>query len=74
MYIYIHTLSHTHPRTHTYFDTQQACVFFRKGSCRNGDTCPFSHDPNAPEAPTPERYPPPPENQSKAQRTIKRLW
>jgi len=34
-----------------------ACIFFRKGSCRNGDTCPFSHDPNAPEAPAPERSP-----------------
>lgn len=33
------------------------CVFFRKGSCRNGDSCPFSHDPNCPEAPPPQRSP-----------------
>mmetsp|Transcript_19476 Transcript_19476/g.39709 ORF Transcript_19476/g.39709 Transcript_19476/m.39709 type:complete len:276 (-) Transcript_19476:189-1016(-) len=34
------------------------CVFFRKGSCRNGDACPFSHDLNAPEPPAPQRSPP----------------
>eukprot|EP00802_Teleaulax_amphioxeia_P025548 Tamp_26420.p1 GENE.Tamp_26420~~Tamp_26420.p1 ORF type:complete len:292 (+),score=75.06 Tamp_26420:42-878(+) len=33
------------------------CIFFRKGSCRNGDSCPFSHDPNTPDAPPPERSP-----------------
>eukprot|EP00960_Hanusia_phi_P066856 766490-Hanusia_phi.AAC.2 len=26
------------------------CFFFRKGACRNGDNCPFSHDPNCPPA------------------------
>jgi len=23
------------------------CVFFRKGACRNGDKCPFSHGTNS---------------------------
>ena len=27
------------------------CIFFKKGACRNGDACPFSHDPNTPDAP-----------------------
>jgi DNA polymerase III epsilon subunit-like protein len=40
------------------------CIFFRKGSCRNGDSCPFSHDPNTPDAcpvaSSPKRPPPRP--------------
>mmetsp|Transcript_56608 Transcript_56608/g.135131 ORF Transcript_56608/g.135131 Transcript_56608/m.135131 type:complete len:275 (+) Transcript_56608:222-1046(+) len=35
-----------------------ACIFFRKGTCRNGDTCSFSHDPNAPDAPIKSAGPP----------------
>mmetsp|Transcript_7669 Transcript_7669/g.15016 ORF Transcript_7669/g.15016 Transcript_7669/m.15016 type:complete len:275 (-) Transcript_7669:263-1087(-) len=33
------------------------CVFFRKGSCRNGDACPFSHDLSLPD-PVPARQQP----------------
>lgn len=28
------------------------CVFFKKGSCRNGDKCPFSHELNQTDAPS----------------------
>mmetsp|Transcript_39713 Transcript_39713/g.97611 ORF Transcript_39713/g.97611 Transcript_39713/m.97611 type:complete len:279 (-) Transcript_39713:448-1284(-) len=36
---------------------QTPCIFFRKGTCKNGDGCAFSHDPNLVVAAAPPREP-----------------
>jgi len=44
------------------------CVFFKKGNCRNGDACPFSHDPSlaGSSVPSPNNRPPRPERPTSA--------
>ena len=38
---------------------QQSCFFFRQGNCRNGNQCPYLHDPHPPPHPHPPPPPPP---------------